>query len=118
MSASSLVVATAAAVCSLALGACSGVAGSNGASPPTLAAPTIPTVQADDRTARIAAVEARRLCDVANQPFPQEADISRDLDRRLSEAGITHLEWKNWHDELATSPSLVTQFADLTRTAC
>ena len=106
--------------CLLGLTSCTGASDADRASKTSSSSPdaVVPSVQADTGTATIAEVESRRLCDVATQRFPKETDIGADLDRRLSEAGLTHLQWKNWHDELSTSPSLVTQFAEISKLAC
>jgi hypothetical protein len=82
-------------------------------------ASTIPSnVKADAHTRVIAEVEFRRQCMIGQQSFPQEIDITKDLDGRLGAVGINHLTWKNWHDELATSPELVKQFAELSKAGC
>ncbi|MGZ4601723.1 MAG: hypothetical protein ACXVYY_10200 [Oryzihumus sp.] len=75
-------------------------------------------VHADARTAVIATVEVKRQCDIGTQSFPKEADITADLDKRLAAAGVGHLEWKHWHDELATSPELVSQFRQVSARGC
>lgn len=75
-------------------------------------------VAADAKTRQIAQVEFIRQCSIGAQSFPKEADLTTDLDNRLAAAHLTHLAWKNWHDELATSPQLVTQLHDIAKTGC
>ena len=99
----------------LAAGACS----SSPRSPAPGSSSAVPkNVSADATTLEIARVEFARQCAVDTQSFPKESDLTSDLDRRLAAANLTHLAWKNWHDELATSPQLVTQLATLSAAGC
>ena len=75
-------------------------------------------VKADAQTRIIAEAEFKRQCTIDQQSFPREADITKDLDNRLGAVGISHLTWKNWHDQLATSPELVRQLADVSKAGC
>lgn len=95
-----------------ALTAC-GNSGARGAS-----ATILRNVKADAQTRVIADVEFKRQCTIDQQSFPKEADITRDLDNRLGALGISHLAWKNWHDQLATSPQLVSQLAEVSKAGC
>lgn len=103
------------AVVGLAVAALAGGCGSNSASKAGGAVPdpsaTRVNVMADATTAKLAGAEAARLCAVATQRFATEKAITEDLDRRLAAVGLTHAQWKSWHDELVTSPSLATQFS-------
>ncbi|WP_256793273.1 hypothetical protein [Terrabacter sp. Ter38] len=94
------------------LGAC-GTSGPPGASSTVRA-----DVPADARTEQIAEVEFARQCSVGTQSFPKESDIDADLAKRLTTAGLSHLEWKQWHDSLAVSPQLVTQLAEVGKRGC
>ena len=82
------------------------------------AATSIAAVPADATTQRIAEVEHARQCAVASLAFPDEAAITTDLDDRLAAAGLTHQQWKEWHDALAASPALVTQLTEVGPPAC
>ena len=73
---------------------------------------------ADATTRRIAEVEFVRQCTIASLSFPDEAGITTDLDDRLTAAGFTHQQWKEWHDALAGSPALVDQFAEISAAGC
>ena len=75
-------------------------------------------VAADDVTQRIAAVEFDRQCAVAAQSFPDESAITTDLDTRLTAAGLTHAQWKDWHDALVDSPALVAQLTAVGTSGC
>lgn len=75
-------------------------------------------VPADETTRRIAAVEAARVCSVGGRNYPTESGITDDLESRLAAAELTYAEWKNWHDELATSPELVDQLEDVGQDGC
>jgi hypothetical protein len=75
-------------------------------------------VAADDVTARIAAVEFTRQCAVVTQSFADESGFTTDLDDRLAAAGLTHAQWKDWHDALAVSPELTTQWSKVAATGC
>ena len=75
-------------------------------------------VKADAQTRIIAGAEFKRQCTIDQQSFPKEADITRDLDNRLGALGISHLAWKNWHDQLATSPELVRQLTEVGKAGC
>jgi hypothetical protein len=81
-------------------------------------ATSVSDVPADDVTGQIAAVEAARQCTVAATSFADESAITVDLDARLAAAGLTHQQWKDWHDALAASPDLVTQLTSVSSTAC
>ena len=107
------------------LGAC----GTGGAQDTPAAAPSTGTVAvaaipgmtpvaADDVTARIAAVEFTRQCAVVTQSFADESGFTTDLDDRLAAAGLTHAQWKDWHDALAVSPELITQWSQVAATGC
>lgn len=85
---------------------------------PDVASTVRTNVVADDRTHQIAKVEFERQCVVGTQSFPKESDIDADLAKRLTAAGLSHLEWKEWHDSLVTSPDLVTQLAAVGRAGC
>jgi hypothetical protein len=75
-------------------------------------------VPADDLTRRIAEVEFGRQCAVTTLTFPAEADITTDLDTRLAAAGLTHAQWKDWHDALVDSPALVAQLTEVGAPGC
>jgi isopentenyl diphosphate isomerase/L-lactate dehydrogenase-like FMN-dependent dehydrogenase len=81
-------------------------------------ASSIGSVPADATTQRIAEVEHARQCAVASLAFPDEAAITTDLDDRLAAAGLTHQQWKDWHDALAVSPDLVAQLTEVGPPAC
>jgi hypothetical protein len=72
----------------------------------------------DDMTQGLAEVEFGRLCAVGSANFAHEADLDADLDSRLSAAGFSHEQWKQWHDALADSPALVAQYAELSAAGC
>ena len=90
------------------------------AAEPSAASSTDPAggVRADDLTRRLAEVESARQCAVSTQTFPDEAGITADLDARLAVEGLTHEQWKNWHDALDDSPDLVTQLSEVSRPGC
>ena len=44
--------------------------------------------------------------------------ITADLDGRLAAAGLTHAQWKDWHDALVSSPALVTQLSEVGAPGC
>jgi hypothetical protein len=73
---------------------------------------------ADADTGRIAEVEFARQCTVASVNYADEAQFTSDLDARLDAAGFTHEQWKRWHDALAGSPELATQFAEISAGGC
>jgi hypothetical protein len=75
-------------------------------------------VPADDLTRRIAGVEFARQCTVTTASFPSESDITADLDTRLAAAGLTHAQWKGWHDALVDSPALVAQLTQAGAAGC
>lgn len=75
-------------------------------------------VPADELTRRIAEVEAARLCAVTATTFANEADITTDLDTRLAAVGLTHAQWKDWHDALVDSPDLVAQLTEVSAPGC
>ncbi len=90
-----------------------------GAEPAAEAAPAPQSgTPADATTARIAEVEFARQCTVATVNYADEAQFTTDLDARLAAAGFTHEQWKRWHDALADSPELATQFADVSAGGC
>jgi hypothetical protein len=73
---------------------------------------------ADATTGRIAEVEWARQCVVDTASHADENGFTTDLDARLTAAGFTHAQWKQWHDALADSPELITQFAEISATGC
>ena len=100
----------------VAVSGCASAAGQPSAA--SSAAPTSNAVPADELTQRIAQVEFDRQCAVTSLAFPNEADITTDLDTRLAAAGLTHAQWKDWHDALDVSPALVTQLAEVSAPGC
>ena len=94
----------------------SACAGAADADVPPSAAPA--GTPADAVTRAIAEVEFARQCTVASTTFADEADLTTDLDDRLAAAGFTHLQWKEWHDALVTSPELVAQVAEISAAGC
>ena len=94
----------------------SGCAAGAAAGPPAAAADS--GVPADDVTQRIAEVEWARQCAVSTLSFADEAGITADLDARLAAVGLTHAQWKDWHDALAGSPALVAQFGEVGAADC
>ena len=75
-------------------------------------------VPADDVTRRLAVVEAARQCAVTTTSFPDEAALTTDLDDRLAADGLTHAQWKDWHDALVHSPDLVAQLVEVSGPGC
>ena len=75
-------------------------------------------VPADELTRRLAVVEAARQCAVTTTSFPDEAALTTDLDDRLAADGLTHQQWKDWHDALAHSPDLVSQLVEASAPGC
>ena len=75
-------------------------------------------VPADDLTRRLAVVEAARQCAVTTTTFPDEAALTTDLDDRLAADGLTHAQWKDWHDALVRSPDLVAQLVEVSAPGC
>ena len=75
-------------------------------------------VPADEVTGRIATVEFARQCTVTSQAFADESAITTDLDSRLTDVGLTHQQWKEWHDALAVSPELLAQLATVGAAGC
>ena len=75
-------------------------------------------VPADELTHRIASVEFGRQCAVTSLTFPNESDITTDLDTRLAAADLTHVQWKDWHDALVDSPELVAQLSEVSAPGC
>src|SRR4051794_1619735 len=73
---------------------------------------------ADASTGRIAEVEWARQCTVDTASHADENAFTTDLDARLTAAGFTHEQWKRWHDALADSPELITQFAAISAAGC
>lgn len=100
----------------LATGGCAAGATASASGSSAEAAPG--AVPADELTGRIAEVEAARLCAVTALTFANEADITTDLDTRLAAVGLTHAQWKDWHDALVTSPDLVAQLAEVSAAGC
>lgn len=92
----------------------------SGADQPAASGPasTAGAVAADGLTQRIAGVEFTRQCAVATLTFADEAGITTDLDVRLSAAGLTHAQWKDWHDALEDSPALVAQLVEVSAPGC
>ncbi|RBY74976.1 hypothetical protein DQ239_18285 [Blastococcus sp. TF02-09] len=82
----------------------------------TAATPTATT--ADATTRRLAEVEWARQCTVDLASHADEQAFTTDLDARLAEAGFTHEQWKKWHDALAGSPELISQFAEVSAPGC
>jgi hypothetical protein len=80
--------------------------------------PTAAAVPADATTGRIALVEVQRQCTIGSASFPDESGITDDLDRRLAAAGLTHEQWKRWHDALVVSPDLVAQLRSTSAPGC
>ena len=109
----------AAAVLLLAVGGCTSAA-ADASAEATSAAPSAAAtaVPADELTARIAAVEFARQCAVTETAFAEESAITTDLDTRLAATGLTHAQWKDWHDALAGSPELVAQLAEVSAPGC
>ena len=97
------------------LGATAGC-GSDDAADASTNAPTGTT--ADATTLRIAEVEWARQCTVDTANHADENAFTTDLDARLAAAGFTHEQWKQWHDALAESPELITQFAEISAPGC
>ena len=97
----------------LAVGGCT-----SAAADPTVAAGTVHGMPADETTDRIAAVEFARQCAVTGQAFADETAFTTDLDTRLGAAGLTHAQWKDWHDALALSPELLAQVAVVGAPGC
>ena len=75
-------------------------------------------VPADDVTRRLAVVEAARQCAVTTTSFPDEVALTTDLDDRLAADGLTHAQWKDWHDALVHSPDLVAQLVEVSGPGC
>lgn len=86
------------------------------AAPATTPAPH--DVSADGVTGSIAAVEFARQCAVTGQAFADESAFTTDLDSRLGAVGLTHAQWKDWHDALAGSPELLAQLAKISAPGC
>jgi hypothetical protein len=104
-----------AAVLLLTVGGCASAAAGSADDSSAAAGTSVP---ADDLTGRIAAVEFARQCTVTAQAFAQESDITTDLDSRLTAAGLTHAQWKDWHDALAASPELLAQLSEVSAPGC
>ena len=98
------------------LGATAGCGSGTTADASSESAPTGTT--ADASTGRIAEVEWARQCTVDTATHADENAFTTDLDARLSAAGFTHEQWKQWHDALADSPELITQFAEISAPGC
>jgi hypothetical protein len=73
---------------------------------------------ADATTARLAEVEFARQCTVDAANLADESGFTADLDARLAGVGLTHAQWKRWHDALVDSPELVAQFSALSAQGC
>ena len=99
------------------LAACGAATAAAGRSTAT-AHPTSAAVPADATTGRIALVEVQRQCTIGSASFPDESGITDDLDRRLAAAGLTHEQWKRWHDALVVSPDLVAQLRSVGAPGC
>jgi hypothetical protein len=99
----------------LALGGCTSAAAEVSAAAPTT---TVTAVPADATTQRIAEVEFARQCAVTGQAFADESAFTTDLDARLGAAGLTHAQWKDWHDALAVSPDLLAQVSAVGAPGC
>jgi len=98
---------------------CAGTLAACGSEPaPEQAAPADTGMAADATTRGLAEVEFARQCTVATANFADEADFDADLDTRLSAAGFSHEQWKQWHDALADSPGLVAQYAETSAAGC
>ncbi len=104
------------------LGACAALAlsgcGTDQASAGTPADGRATGMAADALTQRIAEVEVARQCVVGSLTFAEEAGITADLDGRLAAVGLTHAQWKDWHDALVHSPELVAQLAEVSAPGC
>ncbi len=98
------------------LGATAGCGTDAAAEASTGSAPT--GTEADAATGRIAEVEWARQCTVDTANHADENAFTTDLDARLAAAGSTHEQWKQWHDALADSPELITQFAEISAAGC
>ena len=107
--------AAACAVLALLAGA-SACAGEPGAT--ASAGPSVTGTPADATTRALAEVEFQRQCTIGSQSFADEAGITADLDARLAAVGLTHQQWKEWHDDLVDSPELVTQVAEISAGGC
>lgn len=90
--------------------------GSPAASAPAATGPA--ALRADTLTRQLAQVEFDRQCAISTVSFPSEGAITADLDDRLTKAGLTHAQWKRWHDALARSPELVGQFQQISGAGC
>lgn len=75
-------------------------------------------IPADATTRGLAEVEWARQCTVDTASHADENGFTTDLDGRLTAAGFTHEEWKQWHDALADDPELVAQFAQVSAPGC
>lgn len=90
-----------------------------GADQPSTAGSAAPAaVPADDLTRRLATVEAARQCAVTTTTFPDETALTTDLDDRLAADGLSHAQWKEWHDALVHSPDLVAQLVEVSAPGC
>ena len=109
----------ASALAAVALALTVGGCAADGDQPSTAAgAPASSAVPADDLTRRLAVVEAARQCAVTTTSFPDEAALTTDLDDRLAADGLTHAQWKDWHDALVHSPDLVAQLVEVSGPGC
>lgn len=79
---------------------------------------TVAAVPADATTQQLAAVEFARQCAVTGQAFADESAFTTDLDDRLAAVGLTHQQWKDWHDALPASPDLLAQVAEVGAAGC
>jgi hypothetical protein len=101
----------------LALAGCTSAAAEDVASAPP-ATTTVTAVPADATTQRLAEVEFARQCALTGQAFADESGFTTDLDARLGALGLTHAQWKDWHDALALSPALLAQVAAVGAPGC
>lgn len=101
-----------------AAGSLSGCGGGNASAASADATATATARAADATTQKIAQVEFARQCTIGTQSFADEAGITTDLDGRLAAAGLTHAQWKKWHDALVVSPALVAQLHALSVAGC
>ena len=82
------------------------------------AGPSATGTPADATTRAIAEVEFQRQCAIGSRSFADEAGITADLDARLAAVGLTHGQWKEWHDDLVDSPELVAQVTEISAAGC
>ena len=75
-----------------------------------------PTATAE--TARLAAIDAQHLCNVAETSYATEDAIKAGLVELLEVEGLEYDDWKQWHDSLIDSPDRAEQLAVETAKAC